>query len=114
MMTDGNIPYSTIPTFTAPYLRMGVESQIKRYKEEEKGQKAPKILPFDLQSSDEMITQIYEKVMEYRKVLIESKIKTFSKDDKNKAHIDNLLSKLDEINDILLFDIPNELSNIEI
>jgi len=103
-------PYKTTFTTASPKLSMDVGSQIDRYKEEEKMQKAPPIQPFTLDSSMELLSDIYEKLSDMRKALE----KTAMQPKVNKQALVALNSIIENIGKEILMDIPEQLDKLNL
>tara|TARA_R100000664_G_scaffold26321_1_gene36486 strand:- start:4068 stop:4337 length:270 start_codon:yes stop_codon:yes gene_type:complete len=89
---------------------MGVQDQIIKYKDDEKFQKAPPILPHDLEKVTELLGNIFSDLADLR-----NKLSTASQNpEMNKVALSNLVSKIDEINEVIVLEIPEDLANIGI
>ena len=86
---------------------------------DEKHQKAPPILPYDLNEMNEMLGNVFVSLAELRNML--SRVKNQPEegptqlpyDGINKGAIDNINNKIDKINELVL-DIPEDLAKIAI
>tara|TARA_Y100000310_G_scaffold325144_1_gene388162 strand:+ start:497 stop:763 length:267 start_codon:yes stop_codon:yes gene_type:complete len=88
---------------------MNVRDQITTYKDEEQLQKAPPILPFELDKLINVLGDTFVCLAELRTMLANA-----SKSPQiNKAALSNLVTKIDDINKLVL-DIPDDLSKIDI
>lgn len=103
-------PYKTTFTTAGPKLSMDVGNQIDRYKEEEKLQKAPPIQPFTLDSSMELLSDIYEKLSDMRKALE----KTAMQPKVNRQALVALNSIIENIGKEILMDIPEQLDKLNL
>ena len=108
-MTDGKFPYSIGPEDNPIQFHMPVVDQIIKYKDDEKIQKAPPILPFELERINEVLGDTFVSLAELRTMLVSAS----NNEEINKAAISNTISKIDQINELIL-DIPEDLSKIGI
>ena len=109
-MNGGDFPYSTRPDDKPINFQMGVQDQIIKYKDDEKFQKAPPILPHDLEKVTELLVNIFSDLAELR-----NKLSNASQNpEMNKVALSNLVSKIDEINEVIVLEIPEDLANIGI
>jgi len=88
---------------------MPVVDQIIKYKDDEKFQKAPPILPFELERINEVLGDTFVSLAELRTMLVSAS----NNEEINKAAISNTISKIDKINELIL-DIPEDLAKIGI
>ena len=89
---------------------MNLRDQIIKYKDDEKFQKAPPILPHDLEKVTELLGNIFSDLADLR-----NKLSTASQNpEMNKVALSNLVSKIDEINEVIVLEIPEDLANIGI
>tara|TARA_R110002020_G_scaffold419258_1_gene628527 strand:+ start:143 stop:502 length:360 start_codon:yes stop_codon:yes gene_type:complete len=119
-MNNGNFPYSTGPVTQPINFHMNVQDQIIKYKDEEKFQKAPPILPYDLERINEVLGNTFVSLAELRTMLVnvatnqpEPGPTEFKEKGINKAALSNIISKIDNINELIL-DIPEDMANIGI
>jgi hypothetical protein len=120
-MTDGKFPYSIGPEDNPINFHMNVQDQVIKYKEDEKFQKAPPILPFEIQEINEVLGDTFVSLAELRTMLVnlankqpvEGNPTEFPNKGINKAALSNIISKIDNINELIL-DIPDDLVNISI
>ena len=108
-MNSGNFPYSTGPENQPIQYHMNVQDQVIKYKDDEKFQKAPPILPFELEKLTEILGNTFVSLAELRTMLANAS----KNPDINKASLSNIISKIDNINELIL-DIPDDLANIHI
>ena len=108
-MNAGENPYSTSPEDRPINFHMNVKDQIIKYSDEEKFQKAPPILPFELEKLTEVLGNTFVCLAELRTMLANASKNT----EINKASLSNIISKIDNINELVL-DIPDDLSKIGI
>ena len=108
-MSSAQFPYSTGPEQNPINFHMNVEDQFKKYKEDQEFQKAPPILPHELEKLTEVLGNTFVCLAELRTMLANA-----SKNPEiNKASLSNIISKIDNINELVL-DIPDDLSKIGI
>ena len=119
-MNAGENPYSTGPETNPINFHMNVNDQIIKYKDDEKFQKAPPILPYELERMNEVLGNTFVSLAELRTMLVNvatNQPKTgpteFKEKGINKAALSNIISKIDNINELIL-DIPDDLVNISI
>tara|TARA_R110000824_G_scaffold384090_1_gene577927 strand:+ start:335 stop:661 length:327 start_codon:yes stop_codon:yes gene_type:complete len=102
-------PYSTTPDDKPIKYQMSVQDQIQKYKTDEKHQKAPLILPYEVDRITEVLGQTFVSLAELRQMLSKaqktSNIPT--------QPLDALKEKIDMINELIL-DIPESLAKIGI
>jgi hypothetical protein len=108
-MTNGKFPYSIGPEDNPIQFHMPVVDQIIKYKDDQKFQKAPPILPFELERINEVLGDTFVSLAELRTMLVTAS----NNEEINKAAISNTISKIDQINELIL-DIPEDLSKIGI
>jgi len=108
-MNDGKFPYSIGPEDNPIQFHMPVVDQIIKYKDDEKLQKAPPILPFELERINEVLGTTFVSLAELRTMLVSAS----NNEEINKAAISNTISKIDQINELIL-DIPEDLAKIGI
>jgi hypothetical protein len=84
-------------------------SQMGKYKEEEKLQKAPTLLPYDLETVKQSLGNAFVALTQVRASL---KIAE-GNNEVNYGAIDSIKNKIDEINKLIL-DIPEDLAKISI
>lgn len=101
-------PYSTTVQTAAPSLGMDVTSQIKKYQQEELLQKAPKELPFTLDTSMEYIDRAYMSLLNLKKDLI----KTGEEPEANKKAVEAAHEVVDSIIENLLITLPEKLDKL--
>jgi hypothetical protein len=108
-MNDGKFPYSIGPEDNPIQFHMPVVDQIIKYKDDEKFQKAPPILPFELERINEVLGDTFVSLAELRTMLVTAS----NNEEINKAALSNTISKIDQINELIL-DIPEDLAKIGI
>jgi len=108
-MNDGKFPYSIGPEDNPIQFHMPVVDQIIKYKDDEKFQKAPPILPYELERINEVLGDTFVSLAELRTMLVSAS----NNEEINKAAISSTISKIDKINELIL-DIPDDLAKIGI
>ena len=108
-MNDGKFPYSIGPEDNPIQFHMPVVDQIIKYKDDEKFQKAPPILPFELERINEVLGTTFVSLAELRTMLVSAS----NSEEINKAALSSTISKIDKINELIL-DIPEDLAKIGI
>jgi len=108
-MNDGKNPYSIGPEDNPIQFHMPVVDQIIKYKDDEKFQKAPPILPFELERINDVLGATFVSLAELRTMLVSAS----NNEEINKAALSSTISKIDKINELIL-DIPEDLANIGI
>ena len=108
-MNDGKFPYSIGPEDNPIQFHMPVVDQIIKYKDDEKFQKAPPILPYELERINEVLGDTFVSLAELRTMLVSAS----NNEEINKAALSNTISKIDQINELIL-DIPEDLAKIGI
>ena len=108
-MNDGKFPYSIGPEDNPIQFHMPVVDQIIKYKDDEKFQKAPPILPFELERINEVLGTTFVSLAELRTMLVSAS----NNEEISKAALSSTISKIDKINELIL-DIPEDLAKIGI
>ena len=108
-MNDGKNPYSIGPEDNPIQFHMPVVDQIIKYKDDEKFQKAPPILLFELERINDVLGATFVSLAELRTMLVSAS----NNEEINKAALSSTISKIDKINELIL-DIPEDLANIGI
>ena len=108
-MNDGKNPYSIGPEDNPIQFNMPVVDQIIKYKDDEKFQKAPPVLPYELERINEVLGDTFVSLAELRTMLVSAS----NNEEINKAALSNTISKIDQINELIL-DIPEDLAKIGI
>ena len=108
-MNDGKFPYSIGPEDNPIQFHMPVVDQIIKYKDDEKLQKAPPILPFELERINEVLGTTFVSLAELRTMLVSAS----NNEEINKAALSSTISKIEKINELIL-DIPEDLAKIGI
>ncbi len=108
-MDGAEFPYSVTPDDKPIKFHMNVQDQIAMYKDNEKHQKAPAILPHEVERITEVLGDTFESLAKLRNMLSNaqktSNIPT--------QPLDALKKKIDTINELIL-DIPETLAKIGI
>jgi|TARA_R110002020_G_scaffold242678_1_gene456023 hypothetical protein len=108
-MNDGKFPYSIGPEDNPIQFHMPVVDQIIKYKDDEKFQKAPPVLPFELERINEVLGDTFVSLAELRTMLVSAS----NNEEISKAALSSTISKIDKINELIL-DIPEDLAKIGI
>ena len=108
-MPSPEFPYSVKPDDTPISFNMRVKDQINKYKEDEKHQKAPPILPFELEQITQELGNAFVALAELRNMLTKAQQDTNISD----MSVDAIKEKIDKINELIL-DIPEDLAKIAI
>ena len=108
-MDGADFPYSVGPEDKPINFHMNVQDQMSLYKDDEKDQKAPPKLPFELDQMEQLIGSVFVTLAEVRNKLVRAK----ASDQISDAIVDNINNKIDLINDLIL-DIPDDLAKIAI
>lgn len=107
-MVNTTNPYST-QSVTAPINHdMNVSAQVKRYKDEERFHKAPRIVPFDFDASKEILSQMYENLLIFRKSLSSAE----NNSQINKNVLAAITQIVDNIGEEILVKIPEQLDKV--
>ena len=108
-MNNGYYPYSTGIADKQFSKDLDPAGQMKKYKEDEMMQKAPPVLPYDLDMVTQSLGNAFVALTQVRASL---EIAEGNKE-VNYGAIDSIKDKIDEINKLIL-DIPEDLSKISI
>jgi len=108
-MDGAEFPYSVGPEDKPISFHMNVQDQIEMYKDNERHQKAPPILPYELQHMNELLGNTFVSLAELRNMLSNAK----SNKDISDGAIDQINNKIDKINELIL-DIPEDMAKIAI
>ena len=108
-MASPEFPYSVSPDDKPIAFHMNVQDQIEKYKDNERHQKAPPILPFELEQINELLGNTFVSLAELRNMLSKAK----ANENIASGVINNINDKIDRINELIL-DIPEDLAKIAI
>tara|TARA_R100001591_G_C4315372_1_gene173995 strand:+ start:452 stop:778 length:327 start_codon:yes stop_codon:yes gene_type:complete len=108
-MPSNEFPYSTTPERNPIAYSMPVKGQMDKYKSDEKRQKAPPILPFELEQITQELGNAFIALAELRNMLSRAQKDTNIPD----MPVDAIKEKIDKINELIL-DIPEDLAKIGI
>ena len=108
-MDGADFPYSVGPEDKPINYHMNVQDQMSLYKDNEKNQKAPPVLPYELDRINEVLGSAFVSLAELRIMLAKAK----ASNDTPNGIIDNINNKIDKINELIL-DIPEDLAKIAI
>ena len=103
---------------------MNVQDQMSLYKDNEKDQKAPPILPFELDSMNQELGAVFVSLANIRNMLIRASRQPVQGEPTelpfdqpagklNKGAVKHITDKIDKINELIL-DIPEDLAKIAI
>ena len=109
-MSDKEFPYSITPDDKPITYHMNVQDQMQIYKNNEKHQKAPPILPHEVEQINQALGNIFVSLANIRNMLSNAKQSEEIPD----AVIDLIHDKIDKITQIMILDIPEDLSKIGI
>lgn len=108
-MAGSEFPYSVGPEDKPINYHMNVQDQMSMYKDNEKQDKAPPVLPYELDRINEVLGSAFVSLAELRNMLARSQA---SNKTPNGA-ISQITDKIDKINELIL-DIPEDLAKIAI
>tara|TARA_R110000824_G_scaffold90303_1_gene220678 strand:+ start:206 stop:532 length:327 start_codon:yes stop_codon:yes gene_type:complete len=108
-MDGPEFPYSVGPEDNPINYHMDAQEQMSIYKDNEKYQKAPAILPFELQQINELLSNTFVSLAELRNMLSKAK----ANENISSVVINQINNKIDKINELIL-DIPEDISKISI
>jgi len=108
-MDGAEFPYSVTPDDKPIKYHMSAQDQISMYKDNEKEQKAPPILPHDVERINEVLGNTFVSLAELRNMLTKAK----ASEEISDGAIDTINDKIDKINELIL-DIPEDLAKIAI
>ena len=108
-MDGAEFPYSVGPEDKPINFHMNVQDQMSMYKDNEKEQKAPPILPFELEHMNQLLGNTFVSLAELRNMLAKAK----ESQEISNSGVDLINNKIDKINELIL-DIPDDLSKIVI
>jgi hypothetical protein len=123
-MDGAEFPYSIGPEDKPINFHMNVQDQMSMYKDNEKDQKAPPILPFELDSLNQELGAVFVSLANIRNMLIRASREPVQGDPTelpfnqaagniNRGAVKNITDKIDKINELIL-DIPEDLAKIAI
>jgi len=108
--TNPTSPYS-VGTAPIPINNsLDVSAQKKKFEEEELAQKAPKILPYNLDAMNELTVKLFGDLLSLRKMLIEAEKKPQVKSSK----VQPILNIIDDIGNQFLQTIPELLEKLKL
>ena len=109
-MNNGYYPYGVKPDSKNIRFDQGSQGeQMNKYKEEEKQQKADKVLPHELQNAAYVLSNVFTNLTEMRNMLDSAQKNT----EINQHAVDNIKNKIDEVNKIVL-DLEEDFDKISI
>ena len=118
-MNGGEFPYSVNKDDKPINFQMNTSNQVAKYKAEETQQKAPPIVPFDVEAMNNTLGNVFVSLAELRNMLTRLAAQPIEGptevpyQEVNKGAVDNITNKIDKINEIIL-DIPEDLAKIAI
>jgi len=107
---NGYYPYFTGIADKQYSPNLNTDAQVNKYKEDEANQKAPPILPYELQQIQQLIGDTFVSLAELRAMLTAAS----NKNGIDSSVIDSINQKIDKVNEILTLEIPEDLSKISI
>lgn len=110
MANNGYYPYFTGIADKQYSPNLNTDGQIRKYKEDEMKQKAPPILPYELQQIQQLMGDTFVSLAELRAMLMTAS----NRKGIDSNTIDSINQKIDKINEILTLEIPEDLSKIAI
>lgn len=102
-------PYSVRPVSTPIQQTLNTDDQKAKYKEDEKNQKAPPELPFELDRITEVLGNTFVSLADLHRML--NNVKENGSVDKD--NIEELQGKIDRINNLIL-ELPKDIAKISI
>ena len=118
-MNGSEFPYSVNRDDKPINFKMNASDQMAQYKNDEKYQKAPPIVPFDIEAMNSKLGDMFVSLAELRNMLMRLTAQPIEGPTEvpyegvNKGAVDNITNKIDKINEIIL-DIPEDLAKIAI
>tara|TARA_R100001079_G_C4404822_1_gene132981 strand:- start:182 stop:538 length:357 start_codon:yes stop_codon:yes gene_type:complete len=118
-MNSSEFPYSVNTDDKPINFKMNTSDQMAQYKNDEKYQKAPPTVPFDIEAMNSKIGDMFVSLAELRNMLMRLTAQPIEGPTEvpyegvNKGAVDNITNKIDKINEIIL-DIPEDLAKIAI
>lgn len=108
-MAETTYPNYSTQFLSAPIKReFNPDNQIRAQKNDEKEQMAPKITPFTLDASKQMLGDMYVKLAAFRSMVK----KTENLPDSNPNSFIELYKLIDDIGEKILIDIPREVDKV--
>lgn len=108
---SGYSPYETGIADKQIALSMDTTGQSLKYKDDEKEQKAPPILPYELEAINQILGNIFVSLAELRTMLATA---DESGRDIDTHAVNRLKEKIDKINQVIVLEIPEDLDKIAI
>jgi|TARA_R110002012_G_C11517968_1_gene599151 hypothetical protein len=108
-MAGSEFPYSVGPEDKPINYHMNVQDQMSMYKDNEKQDKAPPVLPYELDRINEVLGSAFVSLAELRNMLA----RTQASNKTPNGAISQITDKIDKINELIL-DIPEDLAKIAI
>lgn len=107
---SGYSPYFTGIADKQIALSMDTSGQLMKYKDDEKEQKAPPILPYELETINQLLGNVFVSLAELRTMLISAE----GNRDIDARALDRIKGRIEEITQIIVLDIPEDLDKIAI
>jgi hypothetical protein len=108
-MNQSENPYSTKFNDRPVKLKGNTDDQVAKYKDEENGQKAGPVLPFELEKLTEVLGNTFVSLAELHRMLNNVK----SNESVDDQDIKNLQDKIDKINNLIL-ELPKEVAKLSL
>lgn len=102
-------PYSVRPDTTPIQQILNTDGQQAKYKEDEKNQKAPPELPFEIDRITEVLGNTFVSLAELHRMLNNVK----ENESVDKANVEELQGNIDKINNLIL-ELPKDIAKISI
>tara|TARA_R110001592_G_scaffold675_4_gene3649 strand:- start:3023 stop:3352 length:330 start_codon:yes stop_codon:yes gene_type:complete len=102
-------PYSVKPDTTPIKQSLNTQNQQLMYKEDEKNQKAPPTLPFEIDGITEILGNTFVSLANLHRMLNNLK----NNDSVDKDNIELLQAKIDKLNNLIL-ELPRDIAKISI
>ncbi len=102
-------PYSVKPDTSPIQQSLNTDSQQQMYKEDEKNQKSPPTLPFEVDGITEVLGNTFVSLANLHRMLSNLK----NNDSVDELDIEQLQGKIDKINNLIL-ELPKDIAKISI
>ena len=110
MANDGYYPYFTGIADKQFTRALDTTGQEMKYKEDETHQKAPPILPYELQQINQVLGDTFVSLAELRSMLVVAS----TRENIDNKIMDSINQKIDKINKIITVEIQDDLAKIAI
>lgn len=108
------MPIATNPYNTGiapnPIYDLDTQSQMRKYKGEEKTHMAPPVMPFDFNSSMELISKLYKDLIDLRDMILAAE----KNSQIERKYTDSILQVIDNVGREILQDIPEVLAKVQL